>query len=277
MKQKSLLLKVGTIVSLLLFTGSIVFAQGTLSVVSWNLKDFGKSKSVEDISLIARTIAGYDVVAVQEVVAGNGGAQAVVRLARELNQSGNSWDYEVSKITSGSSAHKAERYAFLWKTARVSRIGKGWLEVQYGTEIEREPFYGRFRLGKRELTLVNFHAITKSKQPEREVKYFRFLPAIYPADELVFCGDFNLPQSHSVFNPLKSMGYFPTLKAQKTTLRQRCLGGDCLASEFDNFYYRSAKLHMKAAGVIHFYRTMKDVSKARQVSDHIPIFAVYEL
>jgi endonuclease/exonuclease/phosphatase family metal-dependent hydrolase len=254
-----------------------VMAQGSLSVVSWNLKDMGKSKTEVVIGIIAETLSAYDIVAVQEVVAGPGGSQAIARLADELNRKGTKWEYEVSGVTSGDSRHKAERYAFLWKSARVSRVGKGWLEHQYGAEIEREPFYGRFRLGNQTLTLVNYHAITKSQQPERELKYFKFLPALYPEDQLVFCGDFNLPQSHSVFNPLRSMGYVPVFVGQKTTLRQRCLNGDCLASEFDNFYYRPAKMLLKAAGIVHFYRLLPDLAQSRKISDHIPIFAIYQL
>jgi deoxyribonuclease-1-like protein len=56
-----------------------VNAQTTL--ISWNLKDFGKSKSDEEINFIANTLKNYDIVAIQEVVAGEGGAQAVARLA----------------------------------------------------------------------------------------------------------------------------------------------------------------------------------------------------
>ncbi|MDQ0968968.1 deoxyribonuclease-1-like protein [Flavobacterium sp. W4I14] len=253
------------------------FAHSQLSVISWNLKDLGISKSDAEIGMIARTLNPYDVVAVQEVVAGPDGPKAVARLADALNRKGVKWEYEISAVTSGSSAHKAERYAFFWQSAKVSRIGKGWLEDRFGLEIEREPFYGRFRVGETTITLVNFHAITRSKQPETEVKYFKFLPARYPVDNLIFCGDFNLPQSHSVFNPLKSMGFRSALVKQKTTLRQRCIGDGCLASEFDNFYYDSAKLSLKVAGVIHFYRLLPDIAKARMVSDHIPIFAVYQL
>lgn len=254
-----------------------VIAQGRLSIVSWNLKDMGKSKSDAAIGMIANMLFDYDIVAIQEVVAGPGGAQAIARLADELNRKGTKWEYEVSGVTSGDSRYKAERYAFLWKSARVSRVGKGWLESQYGAEIEREPFYGRFRLGNETLTLVNYHAVPKSQQPEREVKYFQFLPALYPDDRLIFCGDFNLSQFHSVFGPLRSMGYFPVFIGQKTTLRQRCLNGDCLASEFDNIYYRPAKISLKAAGIVHFYRLLPDIVQSRRISDHIPIFAVYEL
>ena len=57
-----------------------------LSVVTWNIQNLGKSKSTEEIEFIAQTLKSYDVLAIQEVVAGNGGAQAVARLADALNR-----------------------------------------------------------------------------------------------------------------------------------------------------------------------------------------------
>ncbi len=52
-------------------------------------------------------------------MAGYGGAQAVARLADELNRKGTKWDYVISDPTS-SSAYKTERYAFIWKTSKVT-------------------------------------------------------------------------------------------------------------------------------------------------------------
>ena len=92
-----------------------IFSQTKL--LSWNLENFGKSKSDQEISFIANTIKDYDIITIQEVVAGNGGAQAVVRLADELNRKGSKWDYRISDPTS-SSSYKTERYAFLWKTSK---------------------------------------------------------------------------------------------------------------------------------------------------------------
>jgi hypothetical protein len=131
-----------------------------------------------------------------------GGAQAIARLTGELNRMGDKWDYTISDPTS-SSAYKAERYAYLWKTSKVKKVGNAWLEKRYSQEIDREPFYVTFDIKGKLFTVVNFHAITKSLQPETEFKYFKFLPAAYPSLNLVFCGDFNCPQSHTVYNPLR--------------------------------------------------------------------------
>lgn len=247
-------------------------------VISWNLKDFGSSKKNDEIEFVANTIKNYDIVLIQEVVAKDpGGAQAVGRLGDALNRKGSKWEYRISDPTSGDSPFKKERYAFLWKQSKVTIKGKPWLEQKYAAEIGREPFYATFKAGSKEFTLVNFHAITKNDQPETEVKYFRFLPDEYPGLNLIFCGDFNLPPGHTVFNPLKKMGYQPVLTGQKTSLRQECKNGDCLASEFDNIFYKPAKIKFEASGVIHFYNSFKNFKEARNLSDHIPVYFRFSL
>ena len=210
-----MLLKFKLFVYILLFS-STTFSQ--VKLLSWNVENLGSSKSEEDIAFIIKTIKDYDVVALQEIVAGDGGAQAVAKLADELNRKGSKWDYTISDPTS-SSAYKTERYAFLWKTSKVKKIGDAWLEKKYHLEIDREPYYCTFDYNGKQFTIANFHAITKSKQPETEIKYFKFLPAQYPTLNLLFVGDFNCPQSHTVFNPLKKMGYVSVFINQKTSLK----------------------------------------------------------
>ncbi len=251
-------------------------AQASISICSWNLKDFGKSKTAEEIAFIGTIIKDFDVLAIQEVVAGYGGAQAVAKLSEQLNKMGTKWDYTVSDPTF-SSSYKQERYAFIWKTSKLQKIGDAWLEKKFQMEIDREPFYATFQSGNKQFTLVNFHAITKKMQPETEIKYFKYLPAQYPDLNLVFAGDFNCPQSHTVFNPLKSMGYAPALKGQKTSLKQSCINDDCLASEFDNIFYDTKKITAVETGVVHFYKSFSSLAEARAVSDHIPIFLKFHI
>lgn len=201
---------------------------------------------------------------------------AVARLNDALNRTGAKWNYTISHGTS-SDRYSKERYAFIWKTSRTEMTGEAWLEKKYNLEIVREPYFARFRLGKKQFTLVTMHAIPKSKQPETEIKYLKYLPENYPADALIFCGDFNLPESHSVFNPLKNAGYPPAFKNQKTSLRQKCINGDCLASAYDNFFYNQSKINCINAGIIPFYTAFDDLKEARKVSDHVPVFLKFSL
>lgn len=252
------------------------FGFSQIKLLSWNIENLGQSKSNQEIILLANIVRDFDIIAIQEVVAGYGGAQAVARLADELNRKGTKWDYTVSDLTS-SSVYKTERYAYVWKTSKVRKVGKAWLEKRYHLEIDREPYFCTFQYEKKQFTVVNFHAITKKRQPETEIKYFKFLPDEYPNLNLLFAGDFNCPQSHSVFNPLKKMGYKPVLVNQKTSLKKECNNGHCLASEFDNMYYHASKINFLKSGIIPFHTAFATQKEARMLSDHIPIWFEFSL
>jgi deoxyribonuclease-1-like protein len=255
-------------VLLFLFASFGLYSQ--VKLLSWNIENLGSSKSESEIAFMDKTVKDYDILAIQEVVAGDGGAQAVAKLAAALNRMGAKWDYTISDPTS-SSAYKTERYAFLWKTSKVKKIGEAWLEKRYHLEIDREPYYCTFEHKGKQFTVANFHAITKSRQPETEIKYFKFLPAQYPTLNLIFVGDFNCPQSHSVFIPLRRLGYLPIFINQKTSLKKECKANDCLASEFDNIWYNTSKISVITSKVIHFYYSFQSLNEARKISDHIPI------
>jgi deoxyribonuclease-1-like protein len=260
--------------SLFLFFHLIGLSQ--LTLVSWNIENLGDSKSESTLYYIVQQLKNFDVVALQEVVANPSGPQTVAKIADALNRSGAKWDYVVSDPTQ-SSAYKTERYAYLWQTARVKMVGKPWLEKKFAQEIDREPYYATFQYQGKPFTVVNYHAITKKMQPETEIKYFKFLPERYPTLNLLFVGDFNCPETHTVFNPLKKMGYSPVFINQKTTLRSKCIEADCLASPFDNIFYHQQRITLKQQGVVLFYEDFSTLESARKVSDHLPIWFLFDL
>lgn len=255
-----------------------IWAQGNISVLSWNLQNFGRTKSEATLLFIARTIRQYDVVAIQEVVSHTGGVKAVQRLINALHKinTEDKWDYVVSQQTTGS-PYQSERYAFLWKKNKIKQYGNAFLDKYFGNEIEREPFLATFIAGADTFTLVSLHAIPKKRQPERELKYLKFFPSKYAQLHLIFLGDFNTPQDHTVFNPLKSMGYLPSLKGQKTTLKMKCVRGNCLASAYDNFFYNSYYFSPIYSGILPFYKSFPDMIAARKISDHVPVTLVFRL
>jgi deoxyribonuclease-1-like protein len=251
-------------------------AFGSISICSWNLQNFGNMKSDIEVAFIATTIQNYDVIAIQEVITGNGGTLVVARLVALMNIRGGSWDYTISDPTTSNSSTTSERYVFIWNKKAVTKLGNAWLENHYVVDIDREPYFDTFRKEGKEFTVVTFHAKPKAKQPETEIKYFKFFPALYPKLNLIFCGDFNCPQYHTVFNPLKTMGYNPAFIGQKTTLRMKCINVDCLASEYDNFFYNPKKIIFLKSGVIHFYESFSTMGKARRISDHVPIYLTFK-
>lgn len=258
------------IIVLLIFISFSGYSQN-VNICSWNIQHFGKSKTDAELNYIADLVKAFDLIAIQEVVAGYGGSQAVARLADVLNRSGSKWDYVISDPTSGTGSAR-ERYAFLWNTSKLKRTRAAWLEKNYHVEIDREPYCCEFAVGNKTFTLASFHAVPKSKQPETEIKYLKFLPGLYPDHNLIFCGDFNLPQSHTVFNPLRKMGYRPAFTGQKTSLKQSCADDNCLASEYDNFYFKASAMQVLKTGVVHFYRDFETMKAARHISDHVPVY-----
>ena len=260
------------VVFVLLFSFSGI---AQLKLCAWNIQNFGKSKSDSEIVYMAGLLREFDVVGIVEVVAGRGGSQAVARLADELNRTGNKWDYLVSDATSGSGS-QSERYACLWKTARVKRVGEAALEKSYAEEMQREPFYVGFLYNNRSFTLALFHAIPKNRQPETEIKYLKLIQARDSSKNLIFAGDFNCPQSHTVFNPLKSRGYKPGLINCKTTIKMKPKGTQCLASEYDNIFYDAARIKLLKSGVVAFYKDFPTLTTARRISDHLPVWMELE-
>lgn len=246
-----------------------------VKLASWNIRHMGKSKSEESIAFMAKTMRNYDVIAIQEVVAGSGGAQAVARLADELNRTGSKWDYTVSEPTEGG-AYSSERYAYLWKPSRLKLHRKAWLDLDCIEDFEREPYFITFKYKGEIFTLVNIHALPKSKQPEKELKHLKLYPNLYPEENFIFLGDFNLPQSHTVFNPLKSMGFVPALVNQKTTLKMKCKAGECLASEYDNAFVDTKAFIILESGIYSFYEFFPDLKSARKISDHVPVWVEFD-
>jgi deoxyribonuclease-1-like protein len=262
------------IIVFFLFVSFLTTSQ--IKMLSWNLQNFGKSKTDNEIKFIADIVKDYDVVAIVEVVAGYGGAQAVARLADELNRKGSKWEYVISEPTSGT-GKTSERYAFLWKPHKLKRTGEARLEEKYHSVMDREPYYATFEASGKKFSLAAFHAVPKSKQPEREIKYFKFIIEDHADKNLIICGDFNCPQSHNVFNPIKGLGYSATLLYNKTTLKQEVKNGESLASEFDNIFYDTNKVKAVRAGIVHFYKAFPTLKLARQLTDHVPVYLEFSL
>ena len=84
-------------------------------------------------------------------------------------------------------------------------------------------------------------------------------------------------ESHSVFFTIKKIGFTSVFHNQKTSLRQKCINNDCLASEYDNIFYKTSNLKVIKSGIVPFYTSFKSVKEARKISDHIPIWCTFQL
>ncbi len=249
--------------------------QSTVKLMTWNLYNFGKSKTDKEIAFFAKEMKGFDIVAVQEISTGNYGAKAVAKLADELNRTGSKWDYIISEATSGEGS---ERYAFLWKPSKIKLSGKSWLEQTLESEIDREPFLARFQFGSKKFLLATIHAVPKEKHPQTECKLLSKLSPLYPDDNIMIMGDFNLSQKDDSFDGLKKSGFEPSIVNQKTSLKMKgSSDGDHLANEYDNIFYEMNSFQKIKAGVLDFSKEFNSLHEARTISDHLPVYLEFSL
>lgn len=244
----------------------------SVKIVTWNLYNMGISKDDDEVRFAAEVLKNYDIVALQEISTTLNGPRAIAKLNEELNRRGAKWDYIISDPTSGEGS---ERYTFLYKTKHIQVRGSGWLAKDRGLadKIAREPYLARFDIGKKQLLLANFHAVPVNKNPAAEIVHLVELPTLYPKDNLLIMGDFNLSEKNAAFNQLKAKGYKPVLQNQKTSLKTKPdANGNYLAAEYDNLFYKTGTLNNLKSGIIDFVPLCKNLSEARQISDHLPVW-----
>lgn len=244
-----------------------------LTLVSWNIQHLGRTKTDEQIRIMAELLRDADLVAIQEVVAGDpAGVQAVGRLGEALRLTGADWDYRYSEATTGSPQQR-ERYAFLWRKDRLTLLGRPELVRALADTIVREPCVARFRTTLGELVLVNFHAVPHDQQPEREIKIVRELAWAFGPTPVIFLADWNVVDHHTVFNPLRRRGYHFALRGQPTTLKRDCdPSGRYRNHAIDNILLPPS-MQLRAAGVHDFVQRCSRLEEARRLSDHLPVWA----
>jgi len=249
-----------------------VFTQITL--VSWNIKDFGHSREDFQIEAIANIIKDVDIVSIQEVVAKHpGGAKAVVRLVEELNRKGARWDYSISLPTKSSSSYKSERYAFLWKFHKVKLKTPARLITNIENSVDREPYYASFEVNGNELNILNFHGKPINEHPVDELDHIFQIINANQFSNWVFAGDFNLSEDHIAFDQFYQLGFSAVLNDQATTLKMKCDEGKYLNNAFDNIYFKLNDFNTNEGGVLDFIEDCNLLPQLRiNLSDHLPVF-----
>ena len=247
----------------------------TFSILSWNIQYLGKTKSDLELSIIADIVHDFDLVVLQEVVAGGGGAQAVSRLVDQLDRMGSDWDYVISDPTTKIEGCKSERYAYLWNKSNTEYIPPAVLATEYSDVICREPFISSFAVRGINVRLLNIHAIPwKSGQhPSQELKYLKEI--ITEDENWIVAGDLNCTTVETVFSPLFKMRYKFILNGQKTTFKKKIIDGEYLAYEKDNMLFNSHFLKLIDSGIIDTYQFTTSLDSAHGLSDHVPVWATF--
>ncbi|WP_338733456.1 endonuclease/exonuclease/phosphatase family protein [Mangrovimonas cancribranchiae] len=255
-----------------------VSSHNPLNIMSWNIRDLGRTKNAEEIHQIAQILRRSDLVAIQEVVAKDpAGAQAVAKIADELNRMGSKWDYTISNPTKSPSSHISERYAFLWKTHRVKMLNEPYLASKFENEMYREPYIANFKFKDKDqpISIVNFHSRKYYDKPEEEIIHFTSLVKTLSHEAVVIVGDFNLTEKHRVWNSLYEIGFQNALSNTKTTLKQKCHFGQYRNHAIDNVYYNEYLIKINAQA-IDLVKTCKNLKFVRELSDHLPVMFTFQ-
>ena len=263
---------------LFLFVSCMPGYTQAMNIISWNIQDCGRTKDDSEILFIAQTLRDADLVAIQEVVAIDpAGAQAIGRLADQLNRMGAKWDYRISAPTNSSVKGQSERYAFLWKTSVLDMIYRPFLDSLLDVQIIREPFIGRFRQRstKKEFIVINFHSRKFDQHPEEEVKYFYSYPKRFDVP-VIIAGDFNMSEDNAVFHGLYQLGYIPALLNKKTTLKQTAQNDVYLNHAIDNIYLPPG-ICLEYSTSIDFVKKCTSLESARMISDHLPVLCRFSI
>lgn len=247
----------------------------SIKVLTWNIQDLGGTKNDEEILFIAKILKDYDLIALQEIVAKDpAGAQAIAKIVNNLNRLGNKWDYSISTPTKSPSSYISERYAYIWKTSKLSLKNKPYLDSTLEKVIEREPYIAKFEIRKNKnlFYFINIHARVYNRHPEMEIKHFKNYPKRLQTDNIIFLGDFNLNEKHTVWNPLYKKGVKPAIKNTATTLKRACKNGVYTNHAIDNIYYNSGIVQFESSGIVDFILQCNNLTNARMISDHLPVF-----
>ncbi|RYM34802.1 endonuclease [Brumimicrobium glaciale] len=251
---------------------------GTISLASWNIRHLGRSKTPDDIYQIANLLRDFDIVAIQEVVAKDpAGAQAVAKIADELNRMGSKWDYQISDPTKSPSVYISERYAYVWKTSKVSIVHRAYLDSELENLCYREPFIAEFKAkgSSESFHIINCHSRKHNDKPEEEIIHFIDYQERLNSNKILIAGDFNLSEKHAIWKPFYRKGYQSALLNQRTTLKTKCNNGNYLSHPIDNVYFTSG-IKMINSGSIDFIKDCQNLERARELSDHLPIFIQFK-
>lgn len=247
-----------------------------LRIGAWNIQHLGhgQQKSYPILSHVAST---FDFLAIQEVMT----AEGVQRLQQQLEKdTGEKWGLLYSgRLGRGS---YREKYAFLWREAKVDYVDGAVVYVDKREAFIREPFAARFATADGTLRFVaaTVHILYGGSVTARTPEilalrgYWDWLDALFPEDDhLILLGDFNLAPSHEAWGPLKEVAR-PLIVEGATTLSS--IDGR-FANLYDNIWVpKESTLNITASGILAFPAAIgwSHEKARRHVSDHAPVYMV---
>jgi endonuclease/exonuclease/phosphatase family metal-dependent hydrolase len=265
------LIKAG-IAALALALSTTSFA-ADVTIGSWNVKRLGQSNQ-QSYAALGEVASKFDLLALQEVMNEDGLAKLEAAVEKA---SGEDWG-RIESHAIGSHRYK-EMYAFLYRESKVTYDEGAVVYLDRGDRFFREPFSAKFRVHADGSSIVmsSVHILygksVEDRIPEIQslAEYWQWLAEVYPGEERILAGDFNLAPTHPAWRPLLSSAR-PLILNTATTLSGK---DGRFANAYDNlFIAKDSKLAIKSYGVVNFPRMIgwNHEKSRKHVSDHAPVY-----
>jgi endonuclease/exonuclease/phosphatase family metal-dependent hydrolase len=248
-------------------------AEAETRVASWNIKRL--SEGPTDLERVAKVIAHFDLVAIQEVME----EHALMLLVAELQEvTGEEWGVMASHAI-GRGSYK-EHYAFLWRKSLIDYVDGAVVYLDDRDVFAREPLSARFSSADGTFILANIHVLYGDSKSDREPEiralraYWDWLGTTFPDEQYFLVGDFNMPPDDASFSALGETA-LPLIRSGATTLAHT---DGQYANLYDNIW---APLGLKAgvsAGIFDLISYLGDSNDAirESVSDHAPVYMILD-
>jgi len=220
------------------------------------------------MNLIASLVKNYHLVVVQELR----DALALQRLASTL---GEHWQASISRPVGRGTQ---ERYGFLFRTDRLAMTKPLIVYPDAQDIFIREPATAYFSTGTWDFSVVNIHVVYGQNLAERRMEtaaladVSAYVINYYNDNDVLICGDFNLPPSDESFAFLTNLDFRTLNSNYGTTIAD---------NPYDNMWIsRNLSLQFTGTwGIDRFDETLflnDDSLASLQVSDHRPVWALFE-
>jgi len=295
------------VISLFVLNLSPAYAGDKITIASWNIQNFGKTKAIneETMALIATVLSQFDLIAVQEIsnlyeksdigcprnensCPGHKNCGLLLNALKKNLAGKDNKDYGFIF----SPQVNDERYLFIYDRKKIRAMDSGKLVLDEGDApdmavcdsrskgaILRQPFYVTFKAGDFDFTLVTAHT-----SPGRNIAELQALSSFYRRiqnmdsgqNDVILLGDLNadcryLPEkSHIDFKKPEFTWIIDN--AQDTTIKTST---NC-AYDRIVFTEATAEDYANSSGVFRFdeyYGLSKKT--ALTISDHYPVWAEF--
>ena len=257
-----------------------------VKVLSWNIENLGKSKATSDrMDLIVDVIAGFDIIAIQEVSnvhersdlgcsrnEESCPSHANCGLIEEAFDSRLADYYEIVI----SDQVKDERYMYIYDSRKVSLLDdyivsdsdKG--ELCDPTDIgsmARQPYVGKFNVSGKEFNLIQVHTSPSRNVLELEALY-DFYTSVDGFNKIVL-GDLNADCSYLRAKDKVRLESLSWALSEDTTIAK----SDCT---YDQFAFLDVG-YVESGVVRYDLENGMTLEEADKISDHYPVWAAFSV